>query len=242
MTMANPIDAAINATKLSHPPHPYYPLGVEIVGYLANEWPVITLLTIFAAGCAVIFSATYVVVKKFNPRMPTSELYTVMWFVLSGSIHLFFEGYYALNQARMGELQTLFGQLWKEYALSDSRYLTQNAFVLCMESLTAVCWGPLSFIVAVMIIMDHPLRHPLQAMVSMGQIYGDILYYATSLFDHYYLGISYSRPEAYYYWGYYFLMNFFWIVIPGILLYSSVSASADAFKQVKNLRASKKIT
>lgn len=47
-------------------------------------------------------------------------------------------GYYALNQARMGELQTLFGQLWKEYALSDSRYLTQNAFVLCMESLTAV--------------------------------------------------------------------------------------------------------
>lgn len=38
----------------------------------------------------------------------------------------------------MGELQTLFGQLWKEYALSDSRYLTQNAFVLCMESITAV--------------------------------------------------------------------------------------------------------
>ena len=41
----------------------------------------------------------------------------------------------------MGELQTLFGQLWKEYALSDSRYLTQNAFVLCMESITAV--GPI---------------------------------------------------------------------------------------------------
>lgn len=51
-----------------------------------------------------------------------------------------YSGYYALNQANMGELQTLFGQLWKEYALSDSRYLTQNAFVLCMESLTAVCF------------------------------------------------------------------------------------------------------
>ena len=49
----------------------------------------------------------------------------------------------------------------------------------------------------------------------MGQIYGDILYYATSMFDHYFLGITYSRPEAYYFWGYYFLMNFFWIVIPG---------------------------
>lgn len=32
----------------------------------------------------------------------------------------------------------MFGQLWKEYALSDSRYLTQDPFVLCMESITAV--------------------------------------------------------------------------------------------------------
>ena len=58
-----------------------------------------------------------------------------------GTIHFFFEGYYALNQANLGSLNTLFGQLWKEYALSDSRYLTQNAFVLCMESVTAVSIG-----------------------------------------------------------------------------------------------------
>lgn len=135
----------------------------------------------------------------------------------------------------MGGLQTLFGQLWKEYALSDSRYLTQNAFVLCMETMTAVsairperalgrsvllifsqvCWGPLSFIIAALITIDHPLRYPLQGIVSLGQIYGLVLYYATSMFDHYFLGVTYSRPEAYYFWGYYFLMNFFWIVIPG---------------------------
>jgi len=44
--------------------------------------------------------------------------------------------------ANIGGLNTLFGQLWKEYALSDSRYLTQNAFVLCMESVTAVSGHP----------------------------------------------------------------------------------------------------
>jgi len=38
----------------------------------------------------------------------------------------------------MGNLQSLFGQLWKEYSLSDSRYLTKDPFVLCMESITAV--------------------------------------------------------------------------------------------------------
>jgi len=66
-----------------------------------------------------------------------------------------------------------------------------------------------------MIISKSPFRHPLQIIVSSGQFYGDILYYATSMFDHYLLGITYSRPEGYYFWGYYFLMNFFWIVIPG---------------------------
>jgi cholestenol delta-isomerase len=38
----------------------------------------------------------------------------------------------------MGGLQTVFGQLWKEYSLSDSRYLTKDPFVLCMETITAV--------------------------------------------------------------------------------------------------------
>lgn len=66
-----------------------------------------------------------------------------------------------------------------------------------------------------MIAAEHPLRHPLQAMVSLGQIYGLILYYATCMFDHYYKDLTYCRPEAYYFWLYFFLVNFIWIVIPG---------------------------
>lgn len=128
---------------------------------------------------------------------------------------MFFEGYYAVNFATLGSKQTLIGQMWKEYAFSDSRYLTRNSFVLCMETITAVLWGPGCVIVAAMIIRDHPLRFPLQCIVSAGQFYGDALYYATSLFDHYCEGVSYSRPEPFYYWFYFVLMNFFWIVIPG---------------------------
>lgn len=47
-------------------------------------------------------------------------------------------GYFAYNHANMGGLQTFFGQLWKEYALSDSRYLTGDIFVFCVEAMTAV--------------------------------------------------------------------------------------------------------
>ena len=38
----------------------------------------------------------------------------------------------------MGGAQDMLGQLWKEYALSDSRYLTSDTLVLCMESITVV--------------------------------------------------------------------------------------------------------
>jgi cholestenol delta-isomerase len=41
----------------------------------------------------------------------------------------------------MGPAQDLFGQLWKEYAFSDSRYLTSDPFVLCMETVTAVSFA-----------------------------------------------------------------------------------------------------
>ncbi|KAI9887509.1 MAG: hypothetical protein M1823_000688 [Watsoniomyces obsoletus] len=215
--------------------HPYYPLEAEIVGYLANEYSTPMLLALFVAGCAVIIGVTSLMVNGRNPNLPTAEKATIMWFVICGFIHFFFEGYFALNHTRMGPAQNLFGQLWKEYAKSDSRYLTSDPFVLCMESLTAICWGPLGFVVAWMITTSNPLRHPLQIIISLGQIYGDVLYYATSVFDLYYKGLAYSRPEFYYFWGYFFLVNFIWIVIPGLLLCSSVAASAKAFKALDKM-------
>lgn len=51
----------------------------------------------------------------------------------------------------------------------------------------------------------------------MSHLYGDTLYYATSLFDDYVNGVAYCRPEGYYFWLYYFFMNFIWIVVPGCM-------------------------
>ena len=59
------------------------------------------------------------------------------------------------------------------------------------------------------------MRHPLQIVVSVVHIYSDILYFVTSSYAHYSLGIAYSRPEAIYFWVYYVFLNMLWIVIPG---------------------------
>ncbi|OJD34577.1 ebp domain-containing protein [Diplodia corticola] len=241
------VPVQLNATKPPDPLHPYYPLEVEIAGYLANEYTMVQLLASFAAGCAIVFMVTFLVAKKIRPTLRGSEILQILW-----RLHTLLlrrqdtrrdslsraqpneckPGFFVYNFRRMGGSQHLFGQLWKEYALSDSRYLTMDPFVLCMETITAVCWGPLSFVVAHMITTDHPLRYPLQAIVSLGQLYGDVLYYATAMFDHYLTDLNYSRPESYYFWFYFVFMNAFWIVIPTILIVNSLRASGRAFKAV----------
>lgn len=211
-----PLDMAYNATKLlTSPPLPYYPLDSTIPGYLANVTSVPILLGVFFGVCAVVFSTTHVISRKLQPDLSGIELLTIMWFVLSGCIHIFFEGYYVFNFLDLGAHQTYIGQMWKEYAFSDSRYLTQNAFVLCMEAITAVCWGPSCLLIAALVVMRHPLRLPLQMLVSLGQVYGDILYYGTAGFEHLVNDVSFSRPEALYFYFYFIFMNAIWIVIPG---------------------------
>lgn len=149
-------------------------------------------------------------------------------------------GYFSYNFRDMASKNDIFGQLWKEYALSDSRYLTQDSFVMTMETVTAMFWGPLSFVCAYYIVTSHPLRHPLQLIISLGQFYGCVLYYATCEFSALVHSIFYSRPENFYYLAYYFLCNFFWIVIPGYLICQSVCVSKNAIAQVQKLEKARK--
>jgi hypothetical protein len=66
----------------TNPPHPHYPLGVEIAGYIANDMSVPMLLACFSAGVAAIWSGAYLIVKKYRPTLSTGELLTFLWFVL----------------------------------------------------------------------------------------------------------------------------------------------------------------
>lgn len=55
--------------------------------------------------------------------------------IVSDSSHI---GYYILHRTTISSKNTLFAQLWKEYALSDSRYLTSDIFTVCVETITVV--------------------------------------------------------------------------------------------------------
>ena len=145
-------------------------------------------------------------------------------------------GYFAYHTSAMPARTDLFGQLWKEYAKSDRRYMTRDSFTVCMETVTAVAWGPLSFVISWLVMKDHPLRHPLQIAVSLGQMYGDVLYYAIFFFDESVYGAVYCRPESFYFWAYFVMLNGFWIVIPGLLIYLSTVEITEVFRFAQEAR------
>jgi hypothetical protein len=65
--------------------HPYYPIGIALSGntFVANDWDVVSLISAFAAGWAVILGTASVVVKRINPTLKKSDQALVWWFILS---------------------------------------------------------------------------------------------------------------------------------------------------------------
>lgn len=153
----------------------------------------------------------------------------------------------------------MFALLWKEYALSDSRYLTGDIFTLCVETITVVsplpvsnhspllvltrsqfAWGPLSLLTALGVIFNSPSRHFLQVVVCVAHLYGVLLYYGTNWADYRFSGVSYSRPEFLYYWVYYVGFNAPWFFVPLGLLYDSWSAITSAIAFQKDAQSAAK--
>ncbi|KAI8634605.1 Emopamil binding protein-domain-containing protein [Xylariaceae sp. FL1651] len=211
------IGRPVEVTTAAIPPeptHPYHPLGVHIPAYAANEAPVPVLLAALGGtlGFAVLGAA--LVARKCNPRLSASGLAVFCWFAMNAWLHCVFEGYFVLNHAAVASSQSLLAQLWKEYALSDSRYLTSDSFMLSVESITMFFWGPLCIANAIATARGSPSRHALRIVACVAHLYGVALYYATSQCESYFTGRSHSRPEFVYFWVYYVGFNLPWAIVP----------------------------
>ncbi|KAJ3009967.1 hypothetical protein HKX48_007648 [Thoreauomyces humboldtii] len=193
--------------------HPYHPAGLDLPHYKAPTLTTVTILAIFFAFVAVLLAVSYTAVS--TTKLPRTRRLLFLWFVTCGFIHFGLEGYFAWNSTAIAGQDHVLAQLWKEYALSDSRYMSNDSFVVIMESVTAFVWGPLSFLTAYLIFTDSPASPIFEFLVSTGQLYGDVLYYATTLFE----GSPHCSPTTFHFWFYFVGMNAPWIVIPsGVML------------------------
>ncbi|KAK7884268.1 hypothetical protein WMY93_027391 [Mugilogobius chulae] len=88
--------------------------------------------------------------------------------------------------------QGFLSQLWKEYSKGDSRYVIADNFTVCMETVTACFWGPCSFWAVYAFLTNRPYRFVLQLIISLGQLYGAVLYFFTEHRD----GYAHSRNSS----------------------------------------------
>jgi len=207
--------------------HPYSPQSLQLPNYVPPSRTTVELMGQFFIFVAVILLVSYVLIRIKTSKLSRQLIF--VWFVSCGFIHCVIEGYFIANFKTIASRTDLLADCWKEYSYSDSRYLSADTFVLVMESITAVVWGSLSFVTAALIYSNHPARHILAFLVSTGQLYGDLLYYFTSLVE----GAPHCKedPNSFYFWYYFVGFNAPWIVFPVIIMWSTarqITASVRA--------------
>lgn len=86
------MNSTIEQVMAELPLHPFSPFITELPAYVPNTLSALPLVSIFAAGCVVIFGITYGIIQRMRPSMAAGEVSIALWFALCGCIHLFFEG------------------------------------------------------------------------------------------------------------------------------------------------------
>ncbi|KXZ44044.1 hypothetical protein GPECTOR_75g768 [Gonium pectorale] len=195
--------------------HPYVPEDLELPGFVPNVLPYETILGVFFGGSALVVAFVFVLTGRFKYLTSVERLWAG-WWLCTGVIHFVIEG--------------------KEYTKADSRYATRDAFIIQMEGVTAFVWGPACFLIVYGLLYRAAWRFSAMMLVSLGQLYGDVLYYLTC----FHIGLDkHTRPEPLYFWGYFVGANAIWIVVPVTCIIYCASNINAAIAATGN-RASKK--
>lgn len=220
--------------------HPYYPKDLSIPHYVPNDKGLVELLTVFFGLICVVLALLWFYMRK-TPHLKgrTGTKIKILWFMACGLIHFVLEGYFSVNHRTLAGEQTFLAQLWKEYGKGDSRYITSDPFTVCMETITAFIDGPLAFIAVYAFVKNRPYRHVIQVLLSLCQLYGDVLYFSTEIMDGCSHGVLW---HPLYFWFYFFFMNILWIIFPSLCIVESynVLVKAQAFQDSKSSSPGKK--
>ncbi|KAK6176590.1 hypothetical protein SNE40_014845 [Patella caerulea] len=223
-------------------PHPYFPRDISLPHYVPNDKDVTVLLGGFFAVVFAFIAGVWIYSgRSTKPKFSLLERVILCWFVMCGIIHTFLEGYFSIFHATIAGEMTFLAQIWKEYSKSDSRYLTSDSFVLCMESITAAVDGPLSFLALAAFLWNSSYRYIIQLALSICQLYGDVLYFMTEIKEDFPHG---DHRNPMYFWFYFVFMNMLWIIMPLILIVQASMKLAQtqsfADRSLKQTKSEKK--
>ncbi|KAJ2807929.1 hypothetical protein H4R21_000282 [Coemansia helicoidea] len=203
--------------------HPYYPPSLELPGYVAPTRGAAALGLTMAAALGLLLAAADAALRRHRRRLARADRAAALWFVLCGALHCGFELYYLAHFRTLPATRDVVGEMWKEYAQSDSRYVAQSPVVRALETVTVAVVGPLCWAAAYGVWAGRaPVRHLAQLAASVLHVYSVVLYYGTELLAAR-AGRSSCRPEALYFVGYFVLANLPWLVVPAWLAAASAA-------------------
>lgn len=205
-------------------PHPYVgvPDSIVLEGYhdviLGSDY----LIAPFFAVISVVVGILWLLTR----HVATGQRLQLVWFVVSGLIHLCVEGPYILypDFYTNADPNMFMLELWKEYSKADSRYATRDSLIVAIEACTAFIMGPLCLLAAVGLFAKSSWRFAVITLVSVCQFYGTVFYFLTSVFE----GLPHTRPEPLYFWFLFTGMNTIWLVLPAICTWDALRKMTSA--------------
>ncbi|ORY05857.1 Emopamil-binding protein [Basidiobolus meristosporus CBS 931.73] len=211
--------------------HPYYPQTLILLHYVPPTGSLLYTLGITLGGIGSVILLGGLLAKRRGITFVQQVTFT--WFVLCGFLHSTLELYFVLHHDSLAADNTILGLVWKEYAKSDSRYLSSDTFLWCTETFTVFIIGPLCWYTSYLTYQQKPTCHLYTVLTSTCHLITCTLYFTTSLLD----GSPDCIPNVLYFWVYFVGFNLPWIIIPFYLVYNNMKyLEAILNTKVKSLK------
>lgn len=68
--------------------HPYYPLDITVIGYVANDMGRVKILGIFGSGLLIVGGGTFFLCNAINPGLRKRDRWLAVWFALCKFPHM----------------------------------------------------------------------------------------------------------------------------------------------------------
>ncbi|KAI4381316.1 hypothetical protein MLD38_007398 [Melastoma candidum] len=215
-------------------PHPYVPPDLKLPGYVPVVLPKSTIVGIYLGVSLLVVLTIWFISGRSSKRSSLDRL-LMCWWAFTGLTHMFLEGYFVFSPEFYKDKSAFYlAEVWKEYSKGDSRYAARDSAIVSVEGVTAVLEGPASLLAVYAIATGKSYSYLLQFAISLGQLYGTLIYFLTAVLE----GDNFATSPFYYY-AYYVIANSFWLVIPSLIAVrcwrkTCAAFSAQAQKKVKS--------
>ncbi|KAL8516528.1 hypothetical protein ACS0TY_014971 [Phlomoides rotata] len=191
------------------PDHPFVPRDLKLPGYVPGFLSMSTIVGVYGITSVLVVTFMWILSGRIRKITKVDRL-LMCWWIFTGLTHIILEGYFAFTP-EFYKVTTphYLAEVWKEYSKGDSRYVARSSDVVSVEGLTAAIEGPACLLVVYAIASKKSYSYVLQLAISLGQLYGTVVYFVTAVLD----GDNFATSPFYYY-AYYVFANMWWVIIP----------------------------